>query len=88
MRPPNALPSLPDYPVPGLRGTAPAFIRTGVRFSISLYCCAGYPCQGGGIWLLGILKIRMLANALKWKSNLGSLERATVETTVGKESDI
>ena len=46
MRPPNALPSLPDYPVPGLRGTAPAFIRTGVRFAISLYCCAGYPCQG------------------------------------------
>ena len=26
----------------------PAYIRTGLRFAISLHCCAEYPCQGGG----------------------------------------
>ena len=25
-----------------------AYIRTGMRFAISLHCCAEYPCQGGG----------------------------------------
>ena len=45
MRPPNAPPGLPHHPVPGLRGTAPAYIRTGVRFAVSLHCFAGYPCQ-------------------------------------------
>ena len=45
MRPPNAPPGLRHHLGPGLRGIAPAFIRAGVRFAISLDCCAGYPCQ-------------------------------------------
>ena len=40
MRPPNAPPGLPDHLVPALRGTTPAYIRTGMRFTISLHCCA------------------------------------------------
>ena len=45
MRPPNAPPGLRHHLGPGLRGIAPAFIRAGVRFAISLDCCAEYPCQ-------------------------------------------
>ena len=45
MRPPNAPPGLRYHLGPGLRGIAPAFIRAGVRFAISLDCCAKYSCQ-------------------------------------------
>ena len=38
----------PDHPVPGLRGTASSYIRTGLRFAISLHGCAEYPCQARG----------------------------------------
>ena len=48
MRPPNAPPGLPDHLVPALRGPAPAYIRTGMRFTLSLHCCAEYPCQALG----------------------------------------
>ena len=40
MRLPNAPPGLPDHLVPALRGPAPAYIRTGMRFTLSLHCCA------------------------------------------------
>ena len=40
MRPPNAPPGLPDHLVPALRGPAPAYIRTDMRFTLSLHCCA------------------------------------------------
>ena len=40
MRLPNAPPGLPARLVPALRGTAPAYIRTGMRFTFSLHCCA------------------------------------------------
>ena len=40
MRPPNAPPGLPHHPVPALRGPASAYIRTGMRVTISLHCCA------------------------------------------------
>ncbi len=48
MRLPNAPPGLLHHPVPGSRGTTPAYIRTGMRFTVSLYCCAEYPCEGPG----------------------------------------
>ena len=44
---PNVPPGLPHHPVPGLRGTTPAYIRTGMPFTILLHRCAEYPCQGG-----------------------------------------
>ena len=47
MRPPNAPPGLPHHPVPALRGPAPAYIRTGMRFTISLHCCADTLAKGG-----------------------------------------
>ena len=40
MRPPNAPPGLPHHPVPALRGPAPAYIRTGMRVTLSWHCCA------------------------------------------------
>ena len=43
MRPLNAPPGLLHHPVPGSRGTTPAYIRTGMRFTVPLHCCAEYP---------------------------------------------
>ena len=46
MRLPNAPPGLPHHLVPALRGPAPAYIRTGMRFTLSLHCCADTLAKG------------------------------------------
>ena len=33
-------------PLCQVRAAPPAYIRTDMRFAVSLHCCAGYPCQG------------------------------------------
>ena len=70
MRLPNVPPGLPHQPVPGLRGTTPAYIRTCMHFTILLHCWAEYPCQtprgrGGRYWT--------------WANISGSPERAAAK---------